>query len=63
MQEIADKLGMEVKDYFRDAIKRGLSQREMAVELDVTPATVCNWMRKCGFQPVLTYRERKGKAA
>ncbi len=54
---IEAKIGMSLLEYFRGAIDRGLSQREMAVELGTTPASISNWMRKLGFRPVMTYIE------
>ena len=64
MREVAARLGVDdMRDYFRDAIKRGLSQREMALECMVTATTINNWLKGFGFKPFITYRERKGRAA
>lgn len=46
-----------ISDYFRDAIKRHLSQQEMANELGITKATVNKWLKDKGFQAVTTYVE------
>lgn len=57
IRDVEDRIGMTMLQYFRGAVNRGLSQREMAKELSLSPTTVNHWMQKLGFEPVKTYRE------
>jgi DNA invertase Pin-like site-specific DNA recombinase len=47
-KEAAERVGMPVEEYLRLAGERGLTQREMAIELGVTRVTVFNWLNIIG---------------
>jgi hypothetical protein len=54
---VEKKLGMSLTQYFRAATARGLTQEEMAKELEVSKMTVIKWMRERHFKPYIVYIE------
>ena len=67
-RQVEDGLGASLLDYLTDATRRGLSQEEIAQEIEgrtgtrVTRATVCNWLKACGFQAFIIYRRNRRAA-
>lgn len=57
-QKLAEaKVGMPLRDYFKIAVNREMTQTEMALELGVSRATVSYWIRFCGYKAKLIYEE------
>lgn len=59
---VEKKLGMSLTQYFRAATARGLTQKEMAKELEVSKMTVIKWMKERRFKPYIVYREESNVA-
>ena len=65
---INDSLEGDLRDYLADATRRGLSQDEIATELEeqtgirVTRASISNWLKEFGYQAYIVYK-RKRRAA
>lgn len=49
LKDKEQQVGQALSDYFRAAIARDMSQRQIANELGVSRQTVSNWMRQCGY--------------
>ena len=54
-QRLEARLGRDLGDYLRERLAAGLSQAEIAADLDLHQATVSRWMRQYG---VATRRRR-----
>ncbi len=55
-KQIEQKRG-DLKEYFRQAIRSGMTQKEMAEDLGVTKVTCNKWLREYGFRFATTYVE------
>ena len=56
-------VGLPLLDYFENALRRGLTQIQMADELRVSRPTVCLWMKELGYRSYFVYKRRRRNAA
>ncbi len=50
------RLGMSLELYIEHADAKGMSQRDMALDLGVTQVTMGRWLRDAGYKKVSAYR-------
>jgi hypothetical protein len=56
---VEQRIGMSIEAYIRVAGERGLSQRDMALELDVNQITMGRWIRDAGLVKTACYKREE----